>query len=115
MKALIMFVRLVGLTAIILGVLLWNSGEESYLALHIGVGFLLVTLLMVLAVFAVIRKAVVPGIVAILLALLLPAIGFMQLPLSARAMGGIQLAHFVIALSAVGMAERLYASIRSAG
>jgi hypothetical protein len=116
MKALIMFVRLVGVTAIILGAILWNSGEEAYLALHIGVGFLLVTLLIVLAVFGVIRKAVVPGVVAIVLALLLPVVGFLQLqvPLSPRAMHGMQLAHFVIALTAVGMAERLYAAIRSA-
>lgn len=114
MKALVMFVRLAGLIAIGLGVILWNSGNESYLALHIGVGFLVVTLLLVMAVLAIIKKAVVQGVVVLVLAVLLPVIGFLQLPLFPRSTHGIQLAHFVIALSALGLAERLYAAIRAA-
>jgi hypothetical protein len=114
MKAIIMLVRLAGLVAIILGALLWYSANDAYLGIHIGAGFLVVTLLMLLSVFAIVKKAVLPGVIGLALAVLLPVIGFMQLPLVARAKNGVQLVHFVIALSVVGVAERLYAAIRSA-
>jgi hypothetical protein len=114
MKALIMIVRLTGLIAIILGVTLWNSGNDAYLGLHIGVGFLVVTLLMVMAVLAIMKKAVVPGVVVLVLAILLPVIGFMQLPLFTRSLHGVQLAHFAIAIAVLGLGERLYAAIRAA-
>jgi hypothetical protein len=114
-KALIMLVRVLGLAAIVLGGLLWMTGHQPYLGPHIGAGFCVAAVVFVMAVIALIRKAVVAGIVGILLALLLPMVGFMQLPLVFHTMGAIQVAHIAIALSIIGVAERLYSAIQRAG
>jgi hypothetical protein len=114
-KALIMIVRVTALLAIGLGVTMWNSGQPQLLAAHIGVGFFLVALVFLMAVMAILKKAVVPAVLAIGLVVLLPIIGFEQLPLFRRSMGGMQAAHLALALSVIGVAERLYAAMERAG
>jgi hypothetical protein len=111
-KALIMIVRVLGLAAIVLGALLW-SGHKEYLAPHIGGGFFVAIVVLVLAVIALTKKAVVPGILGIALACLLPVVGFMQLPLTFHTLGVIQVVHIIFALGTIGVAERLYAAIRA--
>ncbi len=112
-KFCIMLVRVFGLVAIVLGILLW-TGRQTLLAPHIGCGFLVSIVAFVLGLIGLIKKAVVPGILGILLALLLPMVGFMQLPILFHTLGAIQVAHIVLALVIVGVAERLYAAIRVA-
>jgi hypothetical protein len=114
-KALIMLVRVLGLAAIVLGSLLWFTNHQSYLPPHIGIGFCVAAAVFVMAVIALTRKAVVPGIMGILLALLLPMVGFMQLPLVFHSMGALQVAHVAIALTVIGVAERLHSAIHRAG
>jgi hypothetical protein len=114
-KVFIMLVRVLGLAAIILGSLLWVTGHESYLGPHIGVGFCVAAVVFVMAVIAMIKRAVVVGVAGLLLAILLPLAGFMQLPLRYHATGAIQVVHVCVALSVIGVAERLYSSIRRAG
>jgi hypothetical protein len=114
-KTLVMLVRVLGLAAIVLGSLLWITGRQPYLGPHIGAGFCVAIAVFAMAVLALLRKAVVLGVAGILLAVLLPMAGFMQLPLVFHVMGAIQVAHIAIALSVVGLAERLYSAIRRAG
>jgi hypothetical protein len=114
-KALIMAVRVLGLAAIVLGILLWITGHQPYLGPHIGAGFCVASVVFVMGVIALTRKAVALGVAGILLALLLPMVGFMQLPLVFHSLGAIQVAHIAIALSIVGVAERLYSAIQRAG
>lgn len=109
-----MLVRVLGLAAIVIGTLLWVTNHEPYLGPHIGVGFCVSSVVFVMAVIAMGKGAVVPGVVGLLLALLLPLVGFMQLPLHYHSMGGIQAVHIAVGLSVIGVAERLYAAIRSA-
>jgi hypothetical protein len=108
-----MLVRVLGLAAIVLGVMLW-SGHSPLLASHIGTGFLVAMLVFVLAIVAIVKKAVVTGIVGVVLATLLPIVGFMQLPLTVHTLGMVQVIHIMIALMTIGVAERLYASIQAA-
>jgi len=112
-KLFIMLVRVLGLAAIVLGALLW-TGRQPLLAPHIGCGFLVAIPVFVLALIALLRKAVIPGILGVLFAVLLPVVGFMQLPLTFHALGGIQVAHIILALLTIGVAERLYSATRSA-
>lgn len=114
-KILIMFVRILGLAALILGGLLWFSGQPSYLKAHIGVGFSVVLVVFVLSLLALLKKAIVPGILGVVLAFLLPVVGFMQLPLRYRELGIIHVIHVMLALGILGVAERLYSAIQSAG
>jgi hypothetical protein len=113
-KALIMLVRVLGLAAIVLGVLLWAGGSQ-YLGAHIGSGFAVALLVFVLAVIALTKKAVLPGILGVVLAVLLPVVGFMQFPLSFHSLRAVQVAHFVFALLTIGLAERIYSGIRKGG
>ena len=110
-----MLVRVLGLAAIVLGGLLWLTGHQPYLGPHIGIGFCIAMLVFVMSVIAATKKAVVLGLVGILLAVLLPLIGFMQLPLVFHSMGAIQAAHIFVALSVIGIAERLHSVIQQAG
>lgn len=114
-KTLIMLVRVLGLAAIVLGVLLSITGHQPYEAPHFVVGFCVAAAVFVMAVIALTRNAVGLGVAGVLLALLLPMVGFMQLPLTAHSLGAIQVAHIAIALSTIGLAERLYSIIRRAG
>ncbi len=110
-KVLIMLVRILGLAAIVVGALLW-SGRQQLLKPHIGLGFAVATVVFVLAILAMLNKAVVPGILGVVFAFLLPVIGFMQLPITLHTMGAIQAAHIFVALAVIGVAERLYAAIQ---
>jgi hypothetical protein len=110
-----MVVRVLGLAAIVLGSLLWITGHQPYMGPHIGIGFCVAGVVFVMSVIALTRQAVGLGIAGILLALVLPIVGFMQLPLAVRSMGIIQVAHLAIALSVIGVGERLYAAIYRAG
>jgi hypothetical protein len=109
-----MLVRLIGLVSIVLGALLW-SGHPQYLGPHIGGGFFVAMVVFVLAVFALMKGAVVPGILGVVLAVLLPIVGLKQLPLTFHTLGAIQVAHIFFALATIGVAERLYSAIRRAG
>ena len=116
-KILIMLVRVLALAAIIVGSLLWTTGttgHHPYLGPHIGLGFCVAAVVFVMAVIAMIKRAVVLGVVGLLLAILLPLIGFMQLPLVFHSLGAMQVAHIALGLSAIGVAERLYSAIRRA-
>jgi hypothetical protein len=44
---------------------------------------------------------------------LLPAVGFMQLPLTFHNLRMIQVIHLMVALSIIGLAERLYSAVRA--
>jgi len=112
-KALIMLVRVLGLASIILGALLWAE-HQQLLGAHIGIGFLVAIAIFVLSVIALTKKAVLPGILGVVFAVLLPLIGFMQLPLTFHTMRAIQVVHIMVALSIIGLGERLYSAIRSA-
>ena len=111
-KSLIMLVRVLGLLAIVLGSLSWITGQRFYLGPHIGIGFCVAVAVCVMAVIALARGAVVLGVIGLLLAVLLPLIGFMQLPVVFHSMGAIQGIHIALAFSAIGVAERLYSTIR---
>lgn len=112
-KVLIMLVRVLGLAAIVFGALLW-TGQRQYLGPHIGTGFGIATVVFVLAVVALTKKAVVPGILGVVLAVLLPVFGFMQLPLTFHTMRAIQVVHIFLALAIIGVAERLHAAVHRA-
>jgi len=117
-KFLIMVVRVLGLAAIVVGLLLWLTGSEyrlTYLQPHIGIGFCVAAAVFVMSVLAMVRGSVVPGVIGILMAVLVPAAGFMQLPLRYRAMGVMQIVHICVALLLIGIAERLYSAIGRAG
>jgi uncharacterized membrane protein YvlD (DUF360 family) len=109
-----MLVRVAGLAAIILGVLLW-SDHQQFLGPHIGSGFLVALVVFVLSVIALTKKVVVPGILGVVFAFLLPVVGFLQLPLTFHTLGAIQVMHIVLALLTIGVAERLYSAIHRAG
>ena len=113
-KALIMLVRVLGLAGIILGALVWSE-HQQLLGPHIGCGFLLAIVLFILAVVALLKKAVVPGVLGMVFALLLPVVGFMQFPLTFHTMRAVQVAHTLLALASIGVAESLYSAIRKAG
>jgi len=108
-----MLVRVCGLAAIVFGSLLW-TGREPLFAPHLICGSLVAVAVFVLAVIALTKKALVPGILGVVFAFLLPMVGSMQLPLTFRTLGAIQVAHIVLALLAIGVAERLYSAIRVA-
>jgi hypothetical protein len=112
LKALIMLVRVVGLISILLGALVW-ADRAQLLAAHIAAGFLVSMAVFALAVAALLRKAVVPGVLGVVLAVLLPVIGFLQLPLTVHSLRLIQVLHIMVALSIIGVAERLYSATRT--
>ena len=111
-KTLIMLVRVLGLAAIVVGILLWVTSKRPYFWPHIGLGSCVAAAVFVLAVLAMTKGDVVAGVAGLLLAILLPLVGFMQLPLVFHAMGAVQAAHIALGLLAIGLAERLYSAIR---
>lgn len=110
-KTLIMLVRLLGLTAIVIGILLW-SGRPTLFGAHIGVGFVVTILIFIMSLAALIKKAMLPGAVGLVLALLLPAVGFMQLPLTFHGWRMVQVVHVMLGLAAIGLGERLYSVLQ---
>ena len=113
-KALIMLVRVLGLFAIVLGVMVWG-GSPRYLGPHIACGFLVATVIFVLALLGFVKRIVIPAILAIVLAVLLPVFGLKQLPLTFHTVSTIQVIHVVAGLLALGIAEGLHAAMRRAG
>ena len=111
-KVLIMLVRFGAIAAIVLGILLLN-GNSEFLRIHIGLGFLMTALIVLLAILALVRGAVGLGIVGIAFAFLLPFVGLKQFPLRFGAnLGWIQITHIVVALIALGIAEAMNGAIR---
>ena len=107
-----MLVRVLGLLAIILGSLSWLTGQKPYLGPHIGLGFCVAVVVLVMAVLAMAKGDVVLGVIGLLLAVLVPLIGFMQLPVVFHSMGAVQGIHIALAFTIIGVAERLYSAIR---
>jgi len=113
-KSLIMLVRVLGLAAIVLGSLSWLTGQKHYLGPHIGIGFCVGLVVLVMAVLAMAKGNVVLGVVGLLLAVILPFSGLMQIPVVFHSMGAAQGIHIALALTIIGVAERLYSRIRRA-
>ncbi len=113
-KVLIMALRLLAMFSIVLGVLLWSG--QNLLAAHIGLGFLVTAILLVLALMGFVKRAIVLAVVGLVLVVALPYAGFKQLPLVfGTGVRLVQIAHVVIVLAALGVAESLNAAIRKAG
>lgn len=114
-KVLIMLVRLAALVAIVLGILLLSGTNTEYLRVHIGIGFFLTGLVVLLAILALTKGAVGPAIVGIVFAFLLPYVGLKQFPLRFGVhLGWIQISHVIVALLTLGLAEMLHGRIRKA-
>lgn len=112
-KVLIMLVRLLAVLAIVLGILMLSGTHTEFLRFHIGVGFLLTALVLLLAILALTRGAIGAAITGILLAFLLPYVGLKQFPLRfGTNLGWIQISHVVVALVTLGVAEVLTGKIR---
>ena len=105
--------RLIGLIALILGVILW-TGSTVVLGTHILTGFLMsvtIPLIGLVGFFARIK----PGlpIIAVGWALLLPYVGFAQFRLFPGATHVIiQVIHLLIGICAIGITEALAAKIK---
>lgn len=115
-KVLIMLVRLLGLVSVTLGLLVWSGTSIQMLGPHIGVGFAITLLLIVLAAMAIMRRAAAVGIAGLFFAFVLPYVGLKQAPFSFDwHLGAMQIAHMIVAIVALGVAESMYAAIRKRG
>jgi len=105
--------RLIGVIALILGIILW-TGSTRVLGIHILTGFIMsITMLLIGGVGFFAR--VKPGlpIIAIAWAFLLPYIGFAQFKLLPGASHiVIQAIHLLIGICSIGIAEALAAKIK---
>ena len=114
-KVLIMLVRLIAVVEIGLGVWIASLSGLPYLKAHIGLGFGMALLLLLLAVISFTRHQAMVGVLGLIFAGLLPAVGLKQFPLKfGPNLGAIQYAHVVIALCAIGVAEAMYGKIKRA-
>ena len=112
-KVLIMLLRLTWLVGIVLGVLVSTGRGLPLLSSHIGLGFTVAALLLLLSIFGMARQYYPLGIVGVICAILLPVIGLKQFPLKfGSALGAVQIAHIVIALASIGVAEALNARLK---
>lgn len=112
-KVLIMLVRLIALVELGLGAAIFLGKALPYMKLHIGLGFGMSFLLLLLAGVAALKKLTGPVLIGTILAFLLPYIGLKQLPINfGRAISPVQYAHVFIALAAIGAAEYIHAQIR---
>ncbi len=112
-KILIMIVRLVAVVSIILGALLAAGKAQAVLGAHIGLGFMVALVVLMLAILAFVKKKTVLGILGVVFAILLPVTGLRQIPLQTG--GGIdieQVAHIIVVLLTLGIAESIHAAIR---
>jgi len=108
-----MLVRIIALVELALGGAIASGRALSHLRLHIGLGFTISGLVLLLAIMAAVRKLPLPVILGALFAFLLPYGGVKQLPVRlGAAMDAVQIAHIVIALSTIGVAEFIHAQIR---
>ena len=115
-KVLIMIVRGVALVAIVLGVLLAAGKAQSATGAHIGLGFIVALVVLMLAILAMIGKKFVPGILGVIFAVQLPVTGLRQLT-TMSTHGGIdaaQVAHIVVVVVTLGVAEMMHAAIKKA-
>ena len=114
-KVLIMLVRLIAVFSIVLGVLILSGTNTQYIGAHMGLGFFIVLLVIILAILALVRRAVGLGLVAIVFAFLLAYVGLRQFPLRfGWHLSLIQISHVIVALVTLGIAEALYGAIRRA-
>jgi hypothetical protein len=114
-KVLIMLARLVFVVELGFGIAIASQKGLQYLKLHIGLGFAMAVMLLLLAVLAAIKKLVLPTLLGCTFAIVLPWTGIEQLPI--RLAGGfraIQAAHAVIAILSIGAAEIIYARVKRA-
>jgi hypothetical protein len=109
-----MLIRLLGLIMIALGLLFWTGNALNFIGLHMLIGIVLVLLLWALAIMAA-RSGVSLGLVALGIAwgLIVVALGMTQ----TRLLPGdfhwvIKLLHLLVGIGALGIAERLAASIQ---
>lgn len=102
-------VRLVGLAAIVLGLVLWTGNGYAYLKLHMWLGFIVTfALLLLVAISLLARLGPMLPVLALVWAVLLPVLGIAQL----RIVLGpnhwvIQVVHLILGLGAIGLAETL--------
>ena len=105
--------RLVGVIALILGIILW-IGSPSVLKIHILTGFIMSIAMLLIGLvgfFARVKPAL--PIIALAWAPLLPYVGFAQLKLFPGASHVvIQVIHLLIGICAIGIAEALAAKIK---
>ena len=105
--------RLVGVSALILGIILW-TGSLGPLKIHIFTGFIMsITMLLIglVGFFARVKPAL--PIIAIAWALLLPYVGFAQFKLfPGPGHVAIQVIHLLIGICAIGIAEALATKIK---
>jgi hypothetical protein len=113
-KILTMLLRALSLVAIVLGILIWTGNSPQLLSSHIAIGFTITLLVAILAILALMKRALPVGVLGMVAAVLLPWIGLKQFPLLFRQVGLMQIAHIVIVLAALGIAESSYAAIRKA-
>ena len=112
-----MLIRLLGLIMIALGLLFWTGNALNFIGLHMLIGIVLVLLLWALAIMAA-RSGVSLGVVALGIAwgLIVVALGMTQTRLlPGDAHWVIKLLHLLVGIGALGIAERLAASIQRAG
>jgi hypothetical protein len=111
-KILIMLVRALALVSIVLGVLIWTGKSPDLLGAHIGMGFLITLLIVLLTILALVKRAFPVGLLGVVVAVALPWIGLRQFPLAFMHLGAIQVAHILVVVAALGISESLYAAIR---
>jgi hypothetical protein len=105
--------RLIGVIALILGIILW-TGSIRPLSIHILIGFIMSITMLLFGLVGFFAR-VKPGlpIIATAWAVLLPYIGFAQFKLLPGASHVvIQVIHLLIGICAIGIAEALAAKIK---
>lgn len=110
----LMLVRACGITALVLGVLMWTGMGASLRGVHMVLGFILVLALWVLAVVAAGSHLYGLAIAGIFWGLIVAGLGNAQV----RMMPGashwmIQVVHVIVGLGAVGLAEAIAKRVRA--
>ena len=110
-----MLIRLLAVASIVFGVWIWYGTGMQFLGVHIGIGFTITLLIMVLSVLAILKRQFVPGVLGLVFAGLLPYVGLKQFPLAIRPQfGAIQIVHVLLAVIVLGVAEMINARIKRA-
>ncbi len=107
-------IRLLGLIMIALGLLFWTGNAQNFIGLHMLLGIVLVLVLWVQAILAA-RSGVSLGLVvlAVIWGVVVVALGMTQnrlLPSDAHWV--IKVLHLLVGIGALGIADRLAASIQ---
>jgi len=113
-KVFVMLARLLFVIELALGTYIWSAYGLPTLNIHIGLGFVMTLVVLVLAVIALARRMVILGVLGVLIALLTPYIGLKQIPAMAfmPSLGVIQVLHIISGLAAIGIAEAIGAKVR---